>query len=257
MDVVLKDYLKTQNHQLNSEKTAISSPITVMQRYELKYILNKDQLTYLKTAIASHMKLDEYGRTSIMSIYYDTPDYRLVRASIEKPEFKEKLRLRSYGLANKDSKVFLELKRKVAGIVYKRRLALTEDAANEFFSNHYDIDSQIGLEISYFKKYYQELNPAFLIIYDREAYKEIDGDLRLTIDENPRYRTNNLNLHTSLDGESLLPEGYAILEIKIQQAFPLWLSEILAKGKIYKSSFSKVGEAYKKEMLKHSMERRS
>ena len=257
MDVVLKDYLKTQNHQLNSEKTAISSPITVMQRYELKYILNKDQLTYLKTAIASHMKLDEYGRTSIMSIYYDTADYRLVRASIEKPEFKEKLRLRSYGLANKDSKVFLELKRKVAGIVYKRRLALTEDAANEFFSNHYDIDSQIGLEISYFKKYYQELNPAFLIIYDREAYKEIDGDLRLTIDENPRYRTNNLNLHTSLDGESLLPEGSAILEIKIQQAFPLWLSNILAKGKIYKSSFSKVGEAYKKEMLKHSMERRS
>ena len=257
MDVVLNSYSKTQNSQFNSEKTLVASPIVVMQRYELKFILTKEQLAYFKNALNSFMKLDEYGRTSIASIYFDTIEYSLIRTSIEKPEFKEKIRLRSYGLADKDSRVFLELKRKVSGVVHKRRLALSEDNANKFFSDNYDVDSQIGLEISYFKQYYQELKPAFLIIYDREAYKEIDGDLRLTIDENPRYRTNNLNLHTSLDGENLLPDGNAILEIKVQQAMPLWLSAILTSGQIYQSSFSKVGEAYKKEMLKRSMERRS
>ena len=257
MNVDLKEKSKHQNHQLNSQNIVVSSPIVVMQRYELKYILNKEQVKYLKNALNGHMIIDEFGRTSIASLYYDTPDYRLIRTSIEKPEFKEKIRLRSYGLASKDSKAFLELKRKVAGVVYKRRLALKEKQAQDFFENSYEMNNQIGLEISYFKKYYQELNPRFLIIYDREAYKEIEGDLRLTIDERPRYRIDSLNLHTSMEGKDLLPEGYAILEIKVQQAIPLWLSEILNKGKIYQSSFSKVGEAYKKEMLRQQLERRS
>ena len=228
-----------------------------MQRYELKYILNEEQLKYLKSAIIGHMVADKYGKTSIISLYYDTPDYRLIRTSIEKPEYKEKIRLRSYGLANKETKTFLELKRKVAGVVYKRRSILSEEEAQNFFSGSYVMSGQIGLEMSYFRKYYQELNPRFLIIYDREAYEEIGGDLRLTIDQKPRYRTNDLNLHTSVEGNNLLPKGYAILEIKIQQAIPLWLSKILAKGKIYQRSFSKVGEAYKKETLRLQLERMS
>lgn len=257
MNVVLKDINNPLISALEKQNVPTLSPIVVMKRYELKYILNKEQLAYLKSALQSHMRIDEYGKTSIASLYYDTPDYRLIRTSIEKPEFKEKIRLRSYGLAREDSKVFLELKRKVAGIVYKRRVTLKENQVSDFLNNQYKLDGQIGAEISYFKNYYQELNPAFLILYEREAYEEIDGDLRLTIDENPRYRTTNLNLHTSLEGTSLLPNGYAILEIKVQQALPLWLSKILANGRIYQSSFSKVGEAFKKEVLKKNIERRS
>lgn len=221
--------------------------IVVMKRYEVKYILNKEQLSYLKEALLEHMDIDDYGKTTISSLYYDTDDYRLIRASIEKPAYKEKIRLRSYGLAHSDSPVYLEVKRKAYGITYKRRVALKEEDAVKFINHqNYSLgNNQIAKEITYFRDYYKKLIPQILIIYDRTAYYEKDGDIRLTIDENPRYRTYDLNLHSSNDGMSLLSNGGAILEIKVQEQMPLWLSNILSQGKIYKTAFSKVGEAYK------------
>ena len=228
----------------------MAGPIVVMKRYELKYILGAEQTTYLRDRLRGHMEADQYGKTSIASLYYDTPDYRLIRTSIEKPEFKEKMRLRSYGLAAQDSPVFLELKRKAYGIVYKRRVQTTIPLVHKFFAGDGDIcaGGQINREITYFRNYYGELVPACLIIYDRVAYFEPGGDLRLTIDENPRYRVDRLNLTDSMDGISLLPEGFTILEVKVQESIPLWLSEILDTGRIYKSSFSKYGEAYRQQL---------
>ncbi len=228
-----------------------SETIVTMKRYELKYILDKEQLEFFERELEPHMSVDQYGLTSIASIYYDTPDYRLIRTSIEKPPFKEKVRLRSYGLAEPGGRVFLELKRKTDGIVYKRRVVTTEESVNRFFNYEGNItaDGQIAREISYFRDFYNRLTPAILIIYDRKAYYQPDGDLRLTIDREPRYRTKDLNLYTSMDGERLLPPGSAILEIKVQQSMPLWLTDILSRGKIYKTSFSKVGEAYKRQMM--------
>ena len=101
---------------------AVSNPIVVMKRYEMKYILSPEQTDYFKKSVEGHMKIDKFGLTSIASLYYDTPDYRLIRTSVEKPPFKEKIRLRSYGIATESSPVFLELKRKAYGIVYKRRV---------------------------------------------------------------------------------------------------------------------------------------
>ena len=223
--------------------------IKVMQRYEMKYLLSADQTEFLKEQLKGHMEVDKYGLTSIASLYYDTPDYRLIRNSIEKPLFKEKIRLRSYGIATNDSTVFLELKRKANRIVYKRRIASAIPNVERFFRDKEDIceNGQIEKEIAYFRDYYKELIPSCLIIYDRIAYFEKDGDLRLTIDYNPRYRMDELNLTTSMEGISLLPKGYTILEIKVQEAMPMWLSEILTEGAIYKTSFSKYGEAYKKQ----------
>ena len=222
--------------------------ITVMKRYEMKFILSKEQLLYLKPSLSGHMKIDQYGKTTIASIYYDTPDYRLIRTSIEKPAYKEKIRLRSYGLAKNDSHVYLELKRKVQGVVYKRRVETSEEEAVSFLNNKKETigENQISKELSYFRNFYGKLEPKIMVAYDRTSYAEIDGDIRLTIDENPRYRTYDLNLHSSMDGHHLLPPGGAILEIKVQQEMPLWLVEILSKGKIYKGNFSKVGEAYKR-----------
>ena len=235
----------------------MAGPIVVMKRYEFKYILNAQQIAYLQEKLEGHMKLDEYGKTSIASLYYDTPDYRLVKASIEKPPFKEKIRLRSYGMATETSKVYLELKRKAYGIVYKRRVQSNIPAVKKFFDREGEIcaDGQIAREIVYFRDYYQNLVPACLIIYDRQAYFEPGGDLRLTIDHNPRYRVKDLNLTTSMEGISLLPEGSGILEVKVQEAVPMWLSAILAEGKIYKGSFSKYGTAYKMQALKAMQER--
>ena len=224
-------------------------PIVVMKRYEMKYILSPEQTAFLKEKLVGHMVLDKYGLTSIASLYYDTPDYRLIRTSIEKPPFKEKIRLRSYGIATDKSPVFLELKRKTEKVVYKRRVSSTIPNVEAFFRGDGEIcaDGQIAREITYFRDYYRHLVPACLIIYDRNAYFEPNGDLRLTIDHDPRYRVTDLDLTTSLAGTSLLQKGYTILEIKVQQAMPLWLSAILAEGKIYKTSFSKYGEAYKRQ----------
>jgi len=225
--------------------------INVMKRYELKYILNKEQTEYLIECLKGHMNVDEYGKTSIASLYYDTLNSRLIRESLEKPDFKEKVRLRSYGLNKPGKPVYLELKRKAFGIVYKRRVETNPIAVEKFFNKETNelSEGQIAKEISYFRDYYEKLVPRCLIIYDRVAYYEPDGDLRLTIDYNPRYRTKDLNLSTSMDGISLLDEGDTILEIKVQDAIPLWLSSILDKGKIYKSSFSKYGEAYSRELI--------
>lgn len=222
--------------------------ITVMKRYEMKFILTKDQLVAFKNALNGHMVVDKYGKTSIASIYYDTPNYQLIRTSIEKPKFKEKIRLRSYGLAKANDTVYLELKRKAEGVVYKRRVKTDESNANHFLKHELDeLDScnQIAKELLYFRNYYKVLEPKIMIIYDRTSYEELDGDIRLTIDESPRYRTYDLNLHTSMDGNLLLEPGSAILEIKVQQNMPLWLTNILSNNNIYKTSFSKVGTAYK------------
>lgn len=229
----------------------MAEPIVVMKRFELKYLLDGEQTAFLKRRLEGHMKLDQYGRTSIASLYYDTPNYRLIRASIEKPPFKEKIRLRSYGLAACDSPVYLELKRKAYGIVYKRRVQTTIPLVEKFFAGSGDIcaGGQINREITYFRDYYGTLVPACLIIYDREAYFEPGGDLRLTIDHNPRYRTDHLDLTRSMDGESMLPPGHTILEIKVQEAMPLWLTAILDEGRIYKNSFSKYGEAFRQQLV--------
>ena len=102
---------------------------TVFKRYELKYMLTLEQKQKVLAAMAPYMKLDNYGRTTIRNIYYDTDTYLLVRRSIEKPAYKEKLRIRSYSQAEPDSTVFVELKKKYKHVVYKRRISLPEEEA--------------------------------------------------------------------------------------------------------------------------------
>ncbi len=225
------------------------SVINVMKRYELKYLPDRGQTAWLISRLKGHMEPDRYGLTTIASLYYDTPDRRLIRASLEKPEFKEKLRLRSYGPATEASPVFLELKRKASGIVYKRRVRTTVPEVMHFFAGGNELfeNRQINRELNWFRDRYEPLEPACLIIYDRTAYFKPGGDLRQTIDFNPRYRTESLSLTGTMDGIPLRPAGDTVLEIKVQEAMPLWLTAILDEGQIYKSSFSKYGEAYRRQ----------
>lgn len=220
----------------------------VFHRLEYKYVVTLEQYNNIIDEIKKYVKEDEYGKTTIQSLYFDTPNFRLIRESIEKPEFKEKIRLRSYGLVNSDKLAYLEMKRKSNGVVYKRRLKMKEQDAFDFigFKNDGD-DSQIAKELKYFRDFYQELRPSMLLLYDREAY--LENDLRITFDTNVRYRLNDLNLSTSLDGIELI-EGLILMEIKTINAMPLWLVKLLSDNKIYKTSFSKYGTAYKKIILK-------
>ena len=138
----------------------LADPITVMKRHELKYLLDAGKTEYLKQRLVGHMHPDGFGLTTIASLYYDTPDRRLIRASLERPEFKEKLRLRSYGPATESSPVFLELKCKAGDLVYKRRVQSTLGAAEAFFDGADALGpGQIEGELAAFRELYEPLCP--------------------------------------------------------------------------------------------------
>lgn len=222
---------------------------TVFKRYELKYMLTQAQKDLVLAAMRPYMQLDEYGRTTIRNIYYDTPEYRLVRRSIEKPVYKEKLRIRSYSLAKADSFVFVELKKKYESVVYKRRISLPEHQASDWAAGEISCpqDSQISREIDYFMGYYKNLRPAVFLSYEREAYFSKDGsDFRVTFDDTILCRQDDLTLRSPAYGTALLPEGMVLMEIKCSGGIPLWLTAVLSQQKIYKTSFSKYGTAYEK-----------
>ena len=231
---------------------SLQAPITVMQRVEWKFILSAEQTQFFCEQLKGHMEPDAYGLTTISSLYYDTPDRQLIRTSIEKPDFKEKIRLRAYGPATDTTPVYLELKRKAFGIVYKRRVQATVPEVESFFSGTLNLDEngQIDRELTYFRNYYKELVPACMILYDRVAYCEPNGDLRLTIDYNPRYRNDALSFDYAPVGIPLLNPGETILEVKVQDTIPLWLVRILSEGKIRHGSISKYGEAYRQSITK-------
>ena len=223
----------------------------VFNRHEAKYILSKDLYSKFVCEIQNHVALDEYGETIVQSLYYDTPTNLLIRNSIEKPFYKEKIRVRSYGVATDETKVFLELKKKVDKTVFKRRISLKHCEIDSFFSSYIapseNLKPQIFNEIVYFCKFYKNLKPSMLLIYDRTAYRQEDTDLRITFDKNVRYRTKNLSLKCEPIGKLLLENGEVLMEIKTTGGYPRWLLDLLAKYKIYKQSFSKYGTAYKQE----------
>ena len=244
--------MKPTKQREDTQMESLQTPIMVMQRYEWKYILSAAQTAFFCERLMGHMEPDAYGLTTIASLYYDTPDKKLIRASIEKPEFKEKIRVRAYGRVTDASPVYLELKRKACGIVYKRRVQATIPETEQFFDGTLRLDEngQIDREITYFRDFYRTLVPSCMILYDRTAYFEPDGDLRLTIDRNPRYRTDRLRFDCAPVGIPLLHPGESILEIKVQDTIPLWLLRILSEGRIRRGSISKYGEAYRRTLMK-------
>ena len=239
--------------------------VNIFSRHEIKYMITDEQRKEVLRGIRDRMIPDPHGLSTICNVYYDTPNYRLIRRSLEKPEYKEKLRVRSYGTPNEDSIVFLELKKKCGGVVYKRRIELSESAAERYMRGELtsedllkeitgESDPQIVREIDYFKKYYENLKPSVYLSYDRCAYfSKEDESLRITFDKNIRWRKENVRLTEEPGGEALLQSNCSLMEIKTASALPVWLAEVLSKAKIKPSSFSKYGRAYQ-SILKETLE---
>lgn len=220
----------------------------IFKRYELKYLLSLRQKNLVQMAMAPHMDPDQYGRTTIRNIYFDTDTYRLVRRSIERPVYKEKLRVRSYGQARPEDPVFVELKKKCDSVVYKRRLALPERQAANWLCKEEKpaVRTQITEEIEYFLDYYHPLRPAVFLSYEREAfYSHYGDDFRVTFDENILCRTEALSLQNGIWGSPLLEDGQVLMEVKTTGGIPLWMTHFLTEQRIFKTSFSKYGAAYR------------
>lgn len=222
----------------------------VFKRIEKKYIVDEPTYEKLIKKLDGHFVKDRYYKSTICNIYYDTPSHQLVRNSIEKPVYKEKLRVRSYGVPNDEDMVFVELKKKYKGVVYKRRIEMTLAQTRDFFAGK-DVphdNPQIENELKYFLKFYEGIAPAMYLSYDRLAYCGAeDPSLRLTFDTHILYREEQKELDNGIWGKELLPAGMRVMEIKIPNAMPLWLSPILDELEIYPASFSKYGTAYLNE----------
>ena len=222
----------------------------VFKRIEKKYLLSEAQYEALFQRIGAHLKPDAFGRSTVLSLYLDTPDRRIIRSSIEAADYKEKLRLRSYGTARADSTVFLELKKKYGGVVYKRRAAMTLTEAERYLRTGIKpFESQIMSELDWAMRLYGRPKGAMLIACEREAwFDEAQPDLRLTFDRNIRCRESELRLDRGAAGIALLPAGTVLLEIKTAGAMPLWLADALDAEGIFPGSFSKYGAAYLKSL---------
>lgn len=223
------------------------------KRYEKKYLLTPYTQIDLLQQLQPYIKEDTYGKYTICNIYYDTDDWHLIRESIEKPVYKEKLRVRSYGTPAETDKVFIELKRKCNGIVYKRRISTEEYMLEPFLyglqaENRY---GQIGQEILWFQSVHKTV-PKVFIAYDRIAFTGLeDANLRITFDTNMRWRDTDLDLCMGDYGNPLLSTNQILMEIKMPGACPLWLSRLLSEAGIYPTSFSKYGKCYCDKILKN------
>lgn len=232
--------------------------IQSFKRYETKYLISRETADSFIEKTSSMLIPDEYGSYSISNLYLDTEDYHFIRRSLEKPVYKEKLRIRRYGTDGVPKQVFFEIKKKYNGIVSKRRVALSPDTAEAYLSGN-DIspllegfsDRQIFSEIDFIMKKYSPV-PKLYLAYDRCAFTVKDyPDVRITFDKCIRSRQNEFTLYSD-NNCRLLDTGiadYKIMEIKCGGAVPIEIAHILSKLKIYPTSFSKYGRIYCSDIM--------
>lgn len=225
--------------------------IQSFKRYEKKYLLTEEQYEALMKGAEGVILPDSYGLHTIRNIYLDTDDFTLIRRSLEKPVYKEKLRIRSYGSPDEGVPVFFEIKKKYDGVVYKRRVSMDKETIHRYIDDGITPDcftgaeEQIMHEIEYLMNRLSPM-PKVYLAYDRRAYYGAeDADFRVTFDMNIRSRTNDLTL--SDDTADLLDTGvenYRLMEIKTKGAMPIEMTRLLSELKIYPVSFSKYGQVY-------------
>lgn len=222
------------------------SDIFLFKRIEKKYRLTSEKKALLLSRLQPLLVPDVHGVSTICSLYLDTPSFLIIRNSIEAKDYKEKLRIRSYGVPSADSKVFFEIKKKYDGVVYKRRVSMRCDEAVSYIHGGIKPASgQIMDEIDWAMHYYENPLPRTAIFYEREAYTVKNCDsLRITFDRDIRYRTDELEAPRDSRGKKIIPDGTTLMEIKTAGAMPVWLSHILNEYGIFPSSFSKYGTSY-------------
>lgn len=221
------------------------------RRIEMKYIITREQYLMLKKLIENKMIEDEHGKSTIYNIYLDTDQFDLIRHSITKPIYKDKVRLRSYNIPTNDSTVYLEIKRKYAGVVSKRRVELKLNEFYEYMNdkNSFAEGNQVKKELLYYFKFYDLKQAMFVSYYRRAYYGKDNRDFRITFDSNILARDYDLCIEKGNYGTNILEANNYIMEVKTLGAMPVWLVKILAMLKICPCGFSKYGEAYQRLIL--------
>lgn len=236
--------------------------IEVFNRHEKKYLISDAMYRKITPILEEFMHVDEHSRNgdlyTICNIYYDSPNNDLIRKSIEKPVYKEKVRLRSYGVVKENDLVYLEIKKKFKGFVNKRRTKIKLKDAYQYIRTKEKpalksyMNGQVLNEIDYIVQRYS-LEPALFLSYDRMAmFGKDDRSFRVTFDTNIRTRRYDIGLDIGNYGEVLLDPKLWIMEAKAEQAVPIWFAKMLSEHKIYPTSYSKYGNEYKQMILEAS-----
>ncbi|SFE49436.1 polyphosphate polymerase domain-containing protein [Alteribacillus iranensis] len=225
----------------------------IFQRYELKYLIPFHVYEEIaETLIRSNkMRYDKFGdglgRYNIVSLYFDSEDKKIYYETRNKLNFRQKLRLRVYDDATLDSPSFLEVKQKFNKVVNKRRTKLPLRKAYEYLkaeakndvSQFEPTNVQIMKEAESFRSLYH-LQPRVVVSYDRQAFHGIeDSDLRVTFDYNLMARDNNLRIEDGPDGVHFVDPNLVVMEVKVSQSVPLWLSRLLSEFQCPRQSVSK------------------
>ena len=228
----------------------------VIDRIEKKYLITSTQKKKILAEIRKHLKKDDYYKSEVMNLYFDTDNYDFIAQSVDWTDFKHKLRARSYGGYDR---VFLEIKTKIRGKDnnpgFKRRVMITRSDFDELVNKKTTLmelaarsvetvdDLQIAREVDYLINHFG-LKPKILVMYDRESYKGEDG-LRITFDENLSYRNKNLSFSKGNRDKIYFKDRVnIIMELKAHGAVPLWLVKKMSELNIYPQRFSKVGKIY-------------
>jgi SPX domain protein involved in polyphosphate accumulation len=219
----------------------LSHTIRKFNRFELKYLLTLKQAEQFKTALRAFLIPDEHGNNNghytVASLYYDSPNFRCYREKVDGIKFRRKLRLRWYEtgeVLTDDALVFAEIKQRIDRVTQKRRATLPYWKAlrlcnDRQFPDHEDCDKAVIDEIFEFVWHYN-LRPVSIVRYDRQAFigTEYDIGLRVTFDTNLSFQTHNLHLHEQASGFLMLPPNQIVMEIKVNERIPYWLTEMIA-----------------------------
>ncbi|WP_241157357.1 polyphosphate polymerase domain-containing protein [Adlercreutzia sp. ZJ242] len=313
----------------------MSAYAEVFQRVEKKYRVSAWQRRCVEEALREFMEPDAYGVTRVTSVYWDTPSRSLIARSLEKPLYKEKLRLRAYGIAagkalastflaagaasgapaahaadgalprlaschlgrsarrgaegsgpervtaaslaaaspafaSSAALVFVELKKKYQGVVYKRRVGISLAAAQAYLSGMpyeqaceaFPLDDaalaaeslsarsvQIAREIDAMRARHAQLSPSMGIACDRVAWLPRAehavglGELRVTFDSALSCLDGAAACGRRGSWEPVIDNAESVMEIKGAGPLPLWLAAALSGAQAYPTSFSKYGAA--------------
>ncbi|MDR0381288.1 MAG: polyphosphate polymerase domain-containing protein [Oscillospiraceae bacterium] len=237
--------------------------VEVFNRYENKYLLDGETALWLQDRLAESMEPDAHNRRralyTIANLYYDTEDSHLIRTSLAKPRYKEKLRLRAYGVPAGADEVYVEIKKKVRGLVNKRRSAMPLGEAYAFLRGgpltyRPPMNRQVLREAAYLTERCAP-RPKLCLAYERRAYFGVGRhDLRVSFDTNLRARRTALRLEAGTHGAPLLDDGMWIMEIKVARSIPVWLCRLLSEARVYPVSFSKYGAEYKRRLRGGSLD---
>ena len=228
------------------------------ERIEKKWRITPEQFNQLLPVAEKYMCYDSHGQSTVCSEFFDTEDFYLIRKSVERPPFKEKIRIRSYGVPSEDSPVFVEIKRKLNGRGYKRRISVPYCEAKRLMNGEIinSADSQIEREIGELVNRYKTKSVAVVCCERIAMFEKGNDDFRITFDLNIRYRTENTDLTCGDYGEPVInDERNIVMEVKSSFGVPKWLEDELTRLKIYREPFSKIGTAYTYHIAKNEREK--